>query len=227
MAFAVNEPIAERYVREFGFRCEVIYNAASVETTLVFRPVDPERIGIVHVGMLQKERQPLLMVEAMALAPPAYHLHFYMLAPPQELEAFRRDCARIAPGRVTVHDPVPPADIVRTLMQYDLGISVIPPVHWSWLMTAPNKFFFYVAAGLGMILADKPWKRMMTERYGFAELTAGYSGQDIAAVLQRLTPGRINELKQRSVDACAELNGAAMCRKLLGFCEEAAGKKSA
>ena len=226
LAFAVNEPIAERYRAEFAFPCEVIYNAEDLVEMPAFRPVDPARIGLVHVGVLQQERQPLLMVEAMALAPAAWHLHLYFVGEARALEEFRRACDRVAPGRVTLHAPVPPARITETIAQYDVGISVIPPTHWSWLMAAPNKFFSFVAAGLAMILAPKPWKKMMTERFGFAELTNGYDAEDITAAMERLTPERINDLKRNSVQAAAALNGAAMRDRLLEFCEAAREKRT-
>lgn len=221
-AVTVNEPIAERYEKEFGFRCGVIYNAEDLAETPVFRPVDCERpMELVHIGVLQQERQPLEMVKGVAMAGAQWHLHFYLVGAPGALEAFRSECARLAPGQVTVHDPLAPGEITGTIRRHDVGISVIPPVNWNWLMAAPNKFFSFVAAGLGMVLGPKPWKQMMSERYGFAELTNGFAAEDIAALLGRLTPERINEMKRCSAAAAVELSGTVMGDRLLEICERA------
>jgi Glycosyltransferase Family 4 len=226
LAMSVNEPIAERYQTEFGIPCEVLYNAEDITAPPTFRPVNPARIDLVHVGLLDLKRQPHHMVEAMVLAPECFHLHLYFIGDQEALNQFDRDCERIAPGRVTLHPPVPPSAITETMAQHDIGISVIPPVTWNWVMTAPNKFFSFVAAGLGMVLAPKPWKKSMSERFGFAELTNGYEAEDIAAVLRLLTPERIEEMKRNSVKAASELNGQAMCERLLRFCEMAVSKRS-
>lgn len=225
-AVAVNEMIAQRYRDEYGLDCGVIYNAPRLRQPPVFRPVNPAQRELVHVGVIHAERRPEVMAEGVVMAGHPWRLHFYLAGDQQKIALFRAHWSAHGDGRIFVHETLPVEQIEATIAQYDLGISIIPTVSWNWLMSSPNKFFSYLAAGLGMILGPKPWKEMMNRKWDIAEMTRGFEAADLADTLRPLTPERINQLKQNAVTASAFLNGNIEGGKLLALCARAAASNA-
>ena len=226
-AVTVNEMIAQRYRDDYGLDCGVLYNAPRLQQPPVFRPVNPAQMELVHVGVIHAERRPEVMAEGVVMAGDPWRLHFYLAGDQQRIASFRAHWAAHGGGRVIVHETLPVDQIEATIAQYDLGISMIPTISWNWLMSSPNKFFSYLAAGLGMILGPKPWKEMMNRKWDIAEMTRGFEAADLAGTLRSLTPERINQLKQHAVAASAFLNGNVEGEKLLALCARVAATNGA
>jgi len=226
-ATAVNEMIAQRYRDDYRLDCGVIYNAPRLPRPPVFRPVNPACIELVHVGVIHAERRPEVMAEGVMLAGDPWRLHFYLAGDQQRIAAFREHWHTRSEGRIMVHETLPVAEIEAVIARCDVGVSIIAPLSWNWLMSSPNKFFSYLGAGLAMILGPKPWKQMMNERWHLAEMTGGFEAADFAATLRKLTPERINELKRNAIAAAAHLNGDIEGAKLLALCERIAARRPA
>nr|BFF10652.1 hypothetical protein GCM10025699_19550 [Microbacterium flavescens] len=119
----VSRGIVDEYEKNFGFRAELVTNAAPLQQ-LEPQPVG-EPIRLVHSGACLRNRQLHVMAEAVDAAAVDVTLDFYLTAnDPPYLEELKEYAGRSS--RVTVHDPVPYAELADTLNAYDVGIHVLP-----------------------------------------------------------------------------------------------------
>ena len=198
---AVVGVVAEEFSRNFGVEVGFVGNNTpfnDIEPTEVHSP-----IRCVHSGTSHRERNIMSLVEAV-LASPGYTLDLYLTKndPPHLAEL-----AAIAQReeRITLHEPVPYEDLIKTLNQYDLGLHMLPPINYNFANTMPNKIFDFLQGRIGAIVGPTP-KAMSDVVYqtGFGIVTEGYSAQDMIKVLQELTPEQVAEFKAAAHAAAFE-----------------------
>lgn len=200
----VSRGIVDEYEKNFGFRAELVTNAApyqDVEPGPVRAP-----IRLVHSGACLRNRRLHVMAEAVAAADNNVTLDFYLTAndPPylQEL----RDFADTTP-RVTVHDPVPYAQLADTLSGYDVGIHVLPPINFNNKLALPNKLFDYVQARLGVVIGPSSEMIYYVDAYGIGEVAADFTVEATREAIERLTIASVERFKANAHASAAELAG--------------------
>lgn len=195
----VGHGIAERYTREFGYPVGVVTNAAP------YAELEPATVGspvrLVHSGNAQRNRTLEVMIDGVERSTTPVTLDL-LLMPNDAVyrDELRARCA--GSERVRVLDPVPYRDLVRTLNGYDVGVFVLPPVNVNYEWTLPNKFFDYVQARLGVIVGPSPEMAREVEARGLGAVTADFSADGFAAVLDALDPTTVTTWREAS-DACA------------------------
>ena len=121
------------------------------------------------------------------------------------------------------HDPVKPAELPRTLNQYDVGVFWIPPFNTNARLTLPNKLFDFVQARL--VVAVGPTVEMVdvVKQYNLGIVSAGFSVEQIVESLNTLTSENIATYKQNVNAAARELDfdkdaevARSIIRELLG-----------
>lgn len=200
----VSRGIVDEYEKNFGFRARLVTNAAP------YREATPspvgDRIRLVHSGACLRNRRLHVMAEAVEAAANDVTLDFYLTAndPPylQELKDFAARSARI-----TVHDPVPYADLARTLESYDVGIHVLPPINFNNKLALPNKLFDYVQARLGVLIGPSEEMVYYVDRYDLGEVAADFELEATTAAIERLTPASVTRFKANAHAHAAELAG--------------------
>nr|WP_056164627.1 hypothetical protein [Leifsonia sp. Leaf325] len=200
----VSRGIVDEYERNFGFRAELVTNAAPF-TEATPGPVSTP-IRLVHSGACLRNRNLHVMAEAVATASSDVTLDFFLTPndPPylQELKDLAASSARI-----TVHDPVPYARLGETLNGYDIGIHVLPPINFNNKLALPNKLFDYVQARLGVVIGPSQEMEYYVEHYGIGEVADDFTVESTREAIERLTVESVTAFKASS-DAHAEELGA-------------------
>lgn len=206
----VNQGIADEYRKQFGFEADVVMNATphhELAPTPVNRP-----IRLVHSGACLRDRDPMGMLEAVAATKNAVTLDLYLTPNDPGLLEEIRSRADDLPN-VTVHDPVPYRELVPTLNNYDVGISVLPPVNFNHVWALPNKLFDYVQARIGAIVGPSPEMARIVRAYEFGHVMAGFSRDDLTKAVDALTVEQVSVWKQYSNRAADPLSAGPQVKK--------------
>lgn len=201
----VADGIADIYRDDYGLtRPAVIRNVAFYED-LEPSPVDPDEIVLVHHGYAAVERGIDIMLDAMLLADPRYRLELMVLGDARSLAPLRAHPA-VKAGRARFREPVGVTEVARALNEYDLELIFFPPRFPNNTYALPNKFFEAVQGRLGVIIGRSPEIVPFVEEYGFGRIVDGWTGTDLAAVLNALTADEIAAMKAAAARAALELS---------------------
>ncbi|HEY3319002.1 MAG TPA: glycosyltransferase [Planctomycetota bacterium] len=219
LCLTVCSPIAERYRQEFGLDAKVILSAPAG------RPASTQarehgRVRLIHHGGAMRGRKPELMIDAIALCDPRIDLTFMLVpsaASPGFVDELQAYAARRAPGRITFRQPVPPAEIVESIAQFDMGLFLIPPVNYNWEVCLPNKFFDFITAGLAVCVGPSPAMAELIKKYGCGCVSPTFDAADMARTLNALTPEMLASQQAASRQAALELNAEVEMRKLIEY----------
>jgi glycosyltransferase involved in cell wall biosynthesis len=66
--------------------------------------------------------------------------------------------------KVFIHPIVSPSELIRTMDQFDIGLSLERPDHGNYSLAATNKLFSYILGGLGVAATDTPGHREVFEQ---------------------------------------------------------------
>lgn len=201
----VSKGLADAYAENFGLEVAVSANATPYYDLTPSNVSAP--IRLVHSGACLRDRDPLAMLEGVALSSNDVTLDLYLTPnDPGLLEEIKKRAAET--HNVTVHDPVPYSALVRTLNRYDVGISILPPVNFNHVWALPNKLFDYVQARLGVIVGPSPEKARIVEMERIGVVMKDFSPEALAAAVDFLTTTRVTEWKNNSNESASDLSAA-------------------
>lgn len=200
----VSRGIVDEYEKNFGFRAELVTNATP------YQRLSPGDVGnpirLVHSGACLRKRHLHVMVEAALAASSNVTLDLYLTAnDPVYLDELKTLAA--GSDRVTVHDPVPYAELLTTLNAYDVGIHVLPATTFNNKLALPNKIFDYLQARLGVLIGPSEEMTYYIGRYGIGEVTTDFSREAITAAMNGLSQESVTGFKQNADRAAEELAG--------------------
>lgn len=203
---SVSSGLAALYTERYGVPHELVRNAPDLRN-LKPKPVDPDRIRLVHSGTADAERNIIELIEATDRLGERFTLDLYLLrVPGGHLDVIRRKAASIP--RVTVHDPVPPDTLPDVLNQYDLGVFLYPLKTLSHLYHLPNKFFDFVQARLGLVFSPAPEIDAYIAKYGIGIITRDTTADALVEALGDLTAADVTRFKKASDASARELSSA-------------------
>ncbi|MFC8922698.1 glycosyltransferase [Cellulosimicrobium sp. NPDC057127] len=202
----VGPAIARLYEQRYGVRTRVMRNAPR-QTALAPTPTEEGIVRLVHSGGAVPGRSLETMIDVAAELGPTFPLDLY-LVPANDggkylnsLKARARDHAH-----VTLHPPVPPADLPTTLNAYDVGVFWIPPFNTNARLTLPNKLFDYVQARLAVAIGPSLEMADVVHEYGLGPVSSGFDAASIVESLKALDAETIEGYKRNSHTAAAELS---------------------
>lgn len=200
----VGQGIANEYARVYGFRPGVVTNAAP------YAELEPQPTGqpirLVHSGAALRDRNILAIIDAVEATSADVHLSLFLTPnDPGFLEEVRARAA--ASLQVTLHDPVPYAELSTTLNTHDVGVHLLPPVNFNNTWALPNKFFDYAQARLGVVIGPSPEMARVLQERGFGGVTQGFSADDLKSLLDTLDEERVAEWKRAAHRAARDLSG--------------------
>ena len=199
----VGNGLAREYEREFGFRPDIVTNAAPYAPLLPQPVATP--IRLVHSGVCLRNRNLMALIDAVALAQAPVTLDLYVTPnDPAYLEELRERARAV--GSVVVHDPVPYRELVETLNAYDVGVFAGPPVNFNAEWALPNKLFDFVQARLGVVVGPSPEMAAYVESHGFGRVAAGFDAAAIADAYDALSRDEVEAWKARSAAVAEELS---------------------
>jgi glycosyltransferase involved in cell wall biosynthesis len=199
----VSEPLADELVRRLhlGERPAVVLNAPELV------PVDPRPAGngplrVVYQGAFGSGRPLEDLLDAAALAPSVrLTIRVVRLSPAAiRAEVGRRGLAE----RVEVAEPVPPTELVQALAGHEVGVIFDRPVTRNSELSAPNKLFEYVMAGLAVVAPRLPGLTALLD--GVGETFDPGDPAALAATLEALAGdrGRVAALRRAAREAAVE-----------------------
>jgi hypothetical protein len=200
----VSRGIIDEYEKNFGFRAELVTNAAPYQDMTPGEVRTP--IRLVHSGACLRNRNLHVMAEAVEAAANDVTLDFYLTANDpgylQELKDFAAGSHRIA-----VKDPVPYAQLLATVNGYDVGIHVLPPINFNNKLALPNKLFDYVQARLGIVIGPSAEMRFYVENFDIGEVAEDFSMEATRAAIEKLGVESVTRFKANSHANARELSG--------------------
>lgn len=193
----VCEPLAQRYQERYGPPVQVVRNAGPWRD-LQPTPLEDGRIRLVHSGGAVRGRNIETLIRS-TLALPQCTLDLYLVAA-EDGGRYLRELGELAQGsdRITIHPPVPPAELPATMNRYDVGVFCMPPINVNAEYALPNKFFDFVQARLAHAVGPAQEMRRLVESHHLGVVSADFSDEAFTEALRQLTPERVWAGKQAS-----------------------------
>lgn len=200
----VSKGLAREYEKNFGFRADLVTNAApyvDIEPAPVHAP-----IRLVHSGAAMGDRRIESLIAGVAAASVPVTLDLYLtLNQPAYVDQLRAQ-AEATNGRVRVMAPVPYVRLIETLREYDIGLHLLAPTNFNNTWALPNKLFDYVQARLGVIVGPTAEMAEYVAKYGLGGVADGFEPADLARLLDGLKPDDVNRWKDASARSARELS---------------------
>lgn len=216
----VSEGISQLYKERFGVESEIIMNAPYyIEHQ--FRPVDPQQIHIINHGSAIRGRRIEDMIDMMTLVEDRFHLDLLLKPSHRDYyEAIKTKISRVAPGRVTLHEPVPPQVITQAIEKFDIGIHMLDADILNHYYALPKKIFEFVMAGLCVAVTPLVEMKRMVERGNLGVVADAHTWRDMAKAINALTAEQINQYKRNSLALAMTLNADTEMKKLMNIYAE-------
>jgi hypothetical protein len=199
----VSVGLARAYEENFGFRPDLVTNAAP------YADLAPVSVGstirLVHSGACLRNRQLMTMLDAVELAGAGVTFDLYLTPNDPPYLAEIRERAAGIPG-VTVHDPVPYAQLIATLNAYDLGVHLLAPTNFNNTWALPNKLFDYAQARLGVVIGPTPEMAERVSEYGLGVVSDDFTAEALAAKISSLQPEDVAGFKANANTHAHELS---------------------
>lgn len=206
----VGEGLANAYHESFGVKPVIITNAGPYAEIGPIHPA-PDRIRLVHHGIINSSRRLELMVEMMANLDTRFSLDMILMTSDyasarskRYIESFKQYAGR--DPRITILPAVRPAEIVNTINKYDIGVFLIPPVNFNYANTLPNKFFDFIQARLAIAVGPTPEMAAIVNKFNNGIVAEDFNPESLAAKLNELTAESLLSLKLNSSKAARVMN---------------------
>lgn len=213
----VSQGIQEEY-RQFGFTPILVTNATP------FADLQPtptqDAIALVHSGIAAPARRLDIMIDAVKKTKRPVTLDLYLVT--MEDAAHLEDLKSRADGdpRIRFHDPVEYSDLINTLNQYDIGLSLIAATTFNHTWSLPNKFFDYVQARLGIIIGPSPEMMSVVEQYGLGAVTDDFEAESLTRALDALERDVVERWKRNAHNGARALSGEVQVEKLASVVDD-------
>lgn len=217
-AVTVTSTFVPLFQREFGIEPLVVCNAPDYCELPPARPAEDGKIHLIHHGGCLPLRKLEDMIYLTGMLDERFVLHMMLtLGPPDYLEFLKREAAKLRPGRVVFEPPVAPEDIAATISRYDIGIFLLQPDVFNYEHALPNKFFDFIAAGLGVAIGPSPGMAVITREHGLGWISDDFELDTFAAMLNQLTAEEIAQKRAAADKARRVLNAGVEMGKLRGL----------
>jgi glycosyltransferase involved in cell wall biosynthesis len=120
----------------------------------------------------------------------------------RRLTALARECGGAA--RLHFHEPVPPGELLSRAAEHDVGLALEMPGTENHRLTASNKLFVYLLAGLAVAATDVPGQRSILENWpGVGFLYTPGDALGLAAGLRRWLeePDELRRCRRTALEA--------------------------
>ncbi len=203
----VNQSIAELYRERYGVMPGVVRNAIA-EQPLTPSPVEGDQVRLVHSGIAVPERNIEALIDATAALDERFTLDLYLMGDESgHLGQLRRRAEGVP--RVSIHPPVPPAELPATLNAYDLGVYLLPIASLNHQLMLPNKFFDFVQARLGVLISPATETSALIAQHDLGPRLTDHSVAGLVSALSALSPDDVRRYKRNAHAAAGALSSAA------------------
>lgn len=206
----VGEGLAKEYARNFNVQPVIITNATRYVATEPSE-VRPDKIRLVHHGIVNPSRRLELMIEMMKHLDQRFTIDMILMTSDyasEKTRAYIRSFVAEAEKdpRIKILAPVKSDDVVTTINGYDMGVFLIPPINFNYANTLPNKLFDFIQARLGIAIGPTPEMASIVQRFGNGVVSENFEPVSLAKKLNALRQEDVIRFKSNSVLASRELN---------------------
>ncbi|MDF2146482.1 glycosyltransferase [Knoellia sp. p5-6-4] len=219
----VAESLVHEYDRVYGTQAELVRNSRPWED-LEPTPLSADgRLRLVHSGGAEPNRNLSMLIDA-AVELEHTTLDLYLVSAGDGGKYLRmlQEQAAVS-DRITIHDPVPPAELPMTLNAYDVGVFSLPPDNFNMENCLPNKLFDFLQARLAFAVSPSPEMARFVRENELGVVSADYSQDAFVRALRTLTPEGVVAAKESAHRHAKELSSDtdvaashAIVRRLLG-----------
>lgn len=200
----VSGSIAILYEKQYGAKFSVLPSYPEYHE-LTIKEMEPGMVHMVHHGVANRNRSIEAMITMVDLLPENYRLDLYLV--PIDKRYYRKLCKLTESiGRVTMHHPVQPEDIITTINNYDIGLFVPPPVTVNLNASLPNKFFEYIQARLAIVVSPLDEVSKWVKKYDVGKVSSGFSAEEIADTILQMDEEATMYYKKQSNKHAKELS---------------------
>jgi glycosyltransferase involved in cell wall biosynthesis len=117
--------------------------------------LDPPRLILLYQGMIHRDRGVFVVLDALQRLPESFV--YVAIGPGPDAPLLARRIERLGlAGRAFCLPPVPLDELPELTASADIGLSVFQNTSLSYYLSAPNKLFEYMRAGLPIVASDFP-----------------------------------------------------------------------
>jgi glycosyltransferase involved in cell wall biosynthesis len=149
----VNKSILNEFDKRYGYRHGFVVMNCPNYQEVVRKPREISKLKAIYLGSYQKERGLEDLIDNAHFFSDVATLYFRGWG---SLEEQLRSDAEYDKENIVFLDPVPMKDIVKSLVDFDIGIIPYQPVSLNNVYSTPNKLFEYMMAGCAVISSDLP-----------------------------------------------------------------------
>jgi len=219
----VSHGLAREYHQEYQISPEVIMSLPPTQE-MPLTPIQPDRIRMIHHGNVTPSRKIERMVEMMDYLDERFSLDLMLVGDRIYLQKLRRIV--MSRKNVKIIPPVPMKDIVSFINQYDIGLFLVPPSNFNLMYALPNKLFEFIQARLAVAIGPSIDMKKIVEKYDCGIVSQDFSPQSLAQELNKLTPEKIMDLKQKSHQAAMQLNAEMNGKRIHEIIKDLAGNNT-
>jgi glycosyltransferase involved in cell wall biosynthesis len=189
----VSEPIADELRGRLGVEPIVVLNAPERDEREPPAVEPPPPLLAVYQGAFGTGRPLEDLLRALRLAP---NVRLTLRVNRSSRTLLARELPHELGDRVEIEDPVAPGEVVPALHGHHVGLLFDRPLTRNAELSAPNKLFEYLMAGLAIVAPDLPGMRWLAEE-GLGTLFNASSAEALAEALEQLTaqPTRLASLQ--------------------------------
>ncbi len=205
ISISVSPGIIQRYKDLFNVDMELITNAPS-EINIQPSGVNSEKIRLIHHGLSMPDRHLELNIELMQYLDPRFELHLMLM--PNNIKYLNKlkKMAQKFGNKIHFPEPVPMKLISTFINQFDMGVFILPPSHFSYTYSLPNKFFEYIQAKLAIVISPFPEMEKIINTYNCGVVNDNFRLESLAEKLNKLSTTEIENFKKQAFLASKDLN---------------------
>ena len=204
--------LADQYKEEFGRLPEVILNTPKFEN-LKPKATKTKQIHLVHHGIASPARNIDGLIRLMSKLDDRYHLNLYLVVIKKRYLDHLKVLIK-SQKNITIHQPVKTELISEEINKYDIGIFMLGDETFNMKHALPNKYFEFIQARLAVAIWPSIEMAKITKKHQLGWITRERSIDEMAYLLNCLTPEEIDLAKSNS-DKCAEVYSSRISKKSL------------
>lgn len=211
MITTVSEGIAALYRQNFMVAVTVITSAAKY-VDLVPKPVDKDRIRIIHHGICSSSRKLDLMIRAAEELDNRFEFNLMLVVSKSDQVYFNK-LKRMVNKKTNVHflPPVKSSELVAFCNDFDISISFFPPSNRNLQYALPNKFFEAIQSRLMVVTGPSTEMVRISSQYGFGISSKNFEPRALTDLINGLDANQVLGYKKMAhcaaEEVCARVEG--------------------
>ncbi|PAF52443.1 capsular biosynthesis protein [Helicobacter sp. 13S00477-4] len=202
----VSKGLQESYKKHYNIDCELFYSLPKYHD-ITPKPTKAKYIKIIYHGAANPNRKIQNMIEMSQYLQDRFKIDLMLINTDNKyMDFLKKLLAKKQNKNINIIPPVPFEELIPFSSDYDLGLYIIPPTTLNLKYALPNKFFEYIQARLGLIIAPSIELIPFVKTFKNGIITKDFHPKNIATSINSLQTDDIKHYKQNSHKAAKILN---------------------